>query len=150
MTLNSVESWLTDGCKAEDFAHIEDATKEELSGKVAEASKWLDERQTMSANAPKTQDPPFFAREVSDKAREINGAYIAVKSIPKPEPKKKENKLKATVKTRKNLKMFKWKTQVKKKQEKKTSKWKTLQAETALAKKNGPISECSPTSNEDE
>merc|ERR1719483_2042041 len=90
MTLNSVESWLTDGCKAEDFAHIEDATKEELSGKVAEASKWLDERQTMSANAPKTQDPPFFAREVSDKAREINGAYIAVKSIPKPEPKKKE------------------------------------------------------------
>ena len=77
-TLNSVESWLTDGCKAEDFAHIEDATKEELSGKVAEASKWLDERQTMSANAPKTQDPPFFAREVSDKAvpKSLNELYF--------------------------------------------------------------------------
>jgi len=89
-TLNSVESWLTDGCKAEDFAHIEDATKEELSGKVAEASKWLDERQQISANAPKTVDPPFFAREVSDKAREINAAFLAVKSIPKPAPKKEE------------------------------------------------------------
>jgi len=90
--LNSIESWITEGSKAEDFAHIEEATLTELSSKVKEASIWLDERQQVSANGPKTQDPPFFANEISDKAREINGAYIAVKAIPKPEPKKEEEK----------------------------------------------------------
>merc|ERR1719414_873510 len=81
-----------EGSKAEDFAHIEEATVTELSSKVKEASSWLDERQQVSANAPKTQDPPFFASEISDKAREINASYLAVKAIPKPEPKKEEEK----------------------------------------------------------
>lgn len=91
-TLNSIESWIMEGSKAEDFAHIEEATFTELSSKVKEASSWLDERQQVSANGPKTQDPPFFANEISDKAREINGAYLAVKAIPKPKPKKEEKK----------------------------------------------------------
>jgi len=89
-TLNQVEAWLTEGSSAEEFAHIEAATKDELSGKVKDASAWLDERQQMSAKATKCSDPPFFANEVSDKAREIHGAFLAVRNIPKPEPKKEE------------------------------------------------------------
>jgi len=89
-TLNQVQSWVLEGSKEEAFSHIEDLTKEELEKKVAEASAWLDERQQLSAKTLKSQDPPFMASEVTSKMREINAAFLAVKAIPKPEPKKEE------------------------------------------------------------
>jgi len=97
-TLNAVEAWVLEGSKEEEYAHIEQAMKDELSQKVAEATTWLDERQQISSNCSKQADPPFFAREVSDKAREINTAYLAVKNTPKPEPKKEEENKEEEVK----------------------------------------------------
>lgn len=89
---NTITAWLDEGCKAEEFAHIgEDITKE-LAEKLSEALAWLDERQQLSSNASKNQDPPFYANEVTTKAKEINNAFIAVKNTPKPEPKKEEKK----------------------------------------------------------
>lgn len=93
-TLNQVQSWVLEGSKDEAFSHIEDKTKEELEQKVSEASAWLDERQQLSAKTLKSQDPPFMASEVTTKMREINAAFIAVKSIPKPAPKKEEEEVK--------------------------------------------------------
>merc|ERR1712062_184373 len=66
-TLNSVQSWVLEGSNAEEFSHIEDATKEELGKKVSEASAWLDERQQLGAKTLKCQDPPFMASEVTTK-----------------------------------------------------------------------------------
>merc|ERR1719403_536978 len=93
-TLNQVQSWVLEGSKDEAFSHIEDKTKEELEKKVSEASAWLDERQQLSAKTLKCQDPPFMAAEVTTKMREINAAFIAVKAIPKPAPKKEEEEVK--------------------------------------------------------
>merc|ERR1711879_11235 len=88
--LNSVQSWLDEGCKAEDFAHIEASVLDELRGKIIEANAWLDERQQLSSSTAKNQDPPFYAEEVSIKRKELNEVFLAVRNLPKPEPKKEE------------------------------------------------------------
>jgi len=92
-SLNSIQAWLAEGCKAEQYAHIDEPTIAELTQKVVEASKWLDERQALGAASPKNVDPPFYAVEVSTKNKEIIAAYQAVKNIPKPEPKKEEEEV---------------------------------------------------------
>jgi len=88
--LMDVEKWLADGCKAPEFEHIEDSLKTELTEKFAEATSWLDERQQIHQTTQKTQDPPYMATEISDKMKEFNTAFQAVKNTPKPEPKKEE------------------------------------------------------------
>lgn len=90
--LTQVELWLQDGRKSEDYAHISDEDVKELGEKLGEALKFLDEKIRVGANLPKTDDPPFRAAEVTAKSNEIMLAYDAVRSIPKPEPPKEEEK----------------------------------------------------------
>merc|ERR1719433_2262550 len=89
-TLNIIQLWLAEGCKTEEFSHIEESVLTELQQKTEEANAWLDERQQLSSNSAKNIDPPFFAEEVVLKSKEINNAYYAVRVTPKPDPKKEE------------------------------------------------------------
>lgn len=89
-TLTSAEMWVTECMEQpEEFEYCW-AELQELQTKIGEANVWLDERQQLSQTASKTQDPPYYATEVGDKARELNTAINAVKAIKKPEPKKEE------------------------------------------------------------
>jgi len=90
--LTKIELWLQDGRKSEDYAHITDEDVKELGEKLGEALKFLDEKIQVGTNHPKTNDPPFRAIEVTAKSNEIVLAYDAVRSIPKPEPPKEEEK----------------------------------------------------------
>lgn len=90
--LIDVEKWLAEGHKAPEYEHIEDSIKAELQEKLVESTTWLDERQQLHQTTRKDQDPPYMASEISDKMREFNGVFQAVKKTPKPEPPKEEEK----------------------------------------------------------
>merc|ERR1712232_325914 len=77
-SLTSMEMWLSEGCKTEDFAHIEEDKLNELAANVKEANAWLDERQQLSASTPKNADPPFQSDEITTKIKELNVAYQAI------------------------------------------------------------------------
>lgn len=90
--LMDAEKFVAEGHKAPEYEHIEESLTNELAEKLTEATVWLDERQQLHQTTQKDQDPPYMTDEVSNKMREFNTAFQAVKNTPKPEPKKEEEK----------------------------------------------------------